>query len=259
MAQVHALDAAETEETTVECDVVVVGTGAGGAVVGRELADRGLAVVFVEEGDFKQRDEFDGGSVKAMRQFHRATFSVGNVAMPIFVGRMVGGSTAINGATCFRTPKWVLDEWCERLGTDAFSEEAMAPSFERVEQVLDVAPPRRSSTPAPSPRSWRAVATGWAGATSPSTATRPTATGRGFCDFGCRREAKRSTQISYLPPAFEEAAPSSSPGPPSARVTIEGGKAVGVEADLRRRASVCASVRGPSSWPAAHSPRLCCS
>ena len=47
------LDAAENEETDIECDVVVVGTGAGGAVVGRELAERGLAVAFVEEGDYK--------------------------------------------------------------------------------------------------------------------------------------------------------------------------------------------------------------
>ncbi len=49
LQQVHsAADWAGDDD--VECDVVVMGTGAGGAVVGRELADRGLAVVFIEEG-----------------------------------------------------------------------------------------------------------------------------------------------------------------------------------------------------------------
>src|SRR5690606_33364741 len=39
--RVHA---ANGHDLAVECDVVVIGTGAGGAVVGRELAEAGLAV-----------------------------------------------------------------------------------------------------------------------------------------------------------------------------------------------------------------------
>ena len=45
---VEATDWDPDEE--IECEVVVVGTGAGGAVVGKELAERGYAVCFVEEG-----------------------------------------------------------------------------------------------------------------------------------------------------------------------------------------------------------------
>lgn len=232
MAQVHPLDAAESDETEIECDVVVVGTGAGGAVVGRELAERGLAVVFVEEGDFKQRDEFDGSSVKALRTFHRATFSVGNVAMPILVGRMVGGSTTINGGTCFRTPKWVLDEWCDRLGTDAFSNEAMAPHFERVERILDVSPtPLKYAGPIASVMARGCDRLGWSHFAIDRNA--PDCDGSGFCDFGCRREAKRSTQISYLPAAFGHGAVLFTEATVR-RVTIEGGRAVGVEADSPR-------------------------
>jgi hypothetical protein len=54
-----------TEEEDVECDVVVIGTGAGGAVVGKELADKGLAVVFVEEGDHYRRNDFSHRSLGA--------------------------------------------------------------------------------------------------------------------------------------------------------------------------------------------------
>ncbi|HEX7604430.1 MAG TPA: FAD-dependent monooxygenase, partial [Polyangiaceae bacterium] len=53
------------QDTDVECDVVVVGTGAGGAVVGTELAKRGLAVVFIEEGGHYRSQDFRGSVVHA--------------------------------------------------------------------------------------------------------------------------------------------------------------------------------------------------
>jgi choline dehydrogenase-like flavoprotein len=236
MSQVQPLDrmpadsgSALAGQVDLECDVVVVGTGAGGAVVGRELAERGYAVVFVEEGELKQRDEFDGGSVRALRQFHRATFSVGNVAMPILVGRMVGGSTTINGGTCFRTPDWVLDRWCENLDTDDFSPAKMVPYFERVERALQVAPtPRKYSGPIADVIARGCDRLGWSHMALLRNA--PDCDGSGFCDFGCRREAKRSTQISYLPGAFERGAVLLTQATVT-RVLLEGGKAVGVEAE----------------------------
>lgn len=232
MSQVQPLDDAPADPTELECDVVVVGTGAGGAVVGRELAERGYAVVFVEEGDFKHRDEFDGSSVRALRQFHRATFSVGNVAMPILVGKMVGGSTTINGGTCFRTPSGVLDDWCERLGTDAFSPAAMAPHFERVERILEVEPtPKKYVGPIADIMARGCDSFGWSHSVIARNA--PDCDGSGFCDFGCRREAKRSTQISYLPTAFERGAMLLT-GATVRRVLLEGAKAVGVEAESKK-------------------------
>src|SRR5262245_51104159 len=127
LQQIHRAD--DWNEGDIECDAVVIGTGAGGAVVGRELAERGHAVVFVEEGEHYRRDAFDGSLLRAHQRFYRAAASVGNVVMPIFIGRLVGGSTAINGGTCFRTPAWILDRWCEQLGTDELSREAMQPHF----------------------------------------------------------------------------------------------------------------------------------
>ena len=59
------------------------------------------------------------------------------------MGRMVGGSTAVNGGTCFRTPSAVLDRWCEEMCTDEFSRDAMRPYFERVEHVLQTQPASR--------------------------------------------------------------------------------------------------------------------
>jgi choline dehydrogenase-like flavoprotein len=199
--QVHRAEA-WPEGEDIECEVVVIGTGAGGAVVGRELAERGFAVVFLEEGEHYRRNAFDGSSVRAHQRFYRPAMSVGNVVMPVFMGRLVGGSTAINGGTCFRTPPWILERWCEDLRTDSFSSSAMEPYFERVERTLGVAPsPRRTIGPIADVMARGCDALGWNHFPIPRNA--PGCDGSGFCDFGCRNEARRGTDLAYLPPALE--------------------------------------------------------
>src|SRR5262249_10130402 len=65
----RAGDAARAE--TLECDVVVVGTGAGGAVVAKELAERGVAVILVEEGEYRTRKDFTKRSISATQMLYR--------------------------------------------------------------------------------------------------------------------------------------------------------------------------------------------
>jgi choline dehydrogenase-like flavoprotein len=229
LRQVHRAE--DWREEEVECEVVVVGTGAGGAVVGRELAERGFAVVFVEEGDHHRRDAFDGSSVRAHQRFYRGAFSVGNIAMPVFMGRLVGGSTAINGGTCFRPPPWVLDRWCEQTGSADFAPEAMRPYLERVEQIIDVQPAdRRVSGPIADIMARGCDALGWSHFAIRRNA--PGCDGSGFCDFGCRTDARRGTNIAYVPPALEKGALLLT-GLRAERVVIEGGRAVGVDAIAR--------------------------
>jgi choline dehydrogenase-like flavoprotein len=227
LRQVHR---AETWEETddVECEVVVIGTGAGGAVVGRELADRGFAVVFVEEGEHHRRDAFTGSSVNAHKRFYRGAISLGNVMMPVLIGRLVGGSTAVNGATCFRTPPWVLDRWCETMRTDDFAPDRMKPYFERVEEIIEVAPaPRSQIGPVADVIARGCDALGWSHFAIRRNA--PGCQSSGFCDFGCRTDARRSTNLSYVPPALERGAMLFT-GARAERVLIENGRATGVEA-----------------------------
>ncbi len=211
----------------VECDVVVVGTGAGGGVVGYELAERGHAVVFVEEGQLHQRHAFDGSSVRALGRFYRPAFSVGNAVIPIFSGRLVGGSTAINGGTAYRTPAWVLDRWCEELGTEEFLASRMAPYFERVEAHLGVGlSARRYVGPIADVFARGCEALGWQHGLLRRNA--PGCEASGFCDFGCRTDARRSTNVAYLPPALERGALLFT-GLKAEQVLQENGRAVGIE------------------------------
>jgi choline dehydrogenase-like flavoprotein len=226
LSQVYRAD--DWKDGDIECDVVVVGTGAGGGVVGRELAERGHAVVFLEEGEHHRRDAFNGRSVDAHRRFYRGAFTVGNAPMPIFMGRLVGGSTAINGGTCFRTPPWVLERWCEELGTDELSPAAMDPYFDRVEQFLEVQPsPREVIGPIADFVARGCDALGWSH--FPVRRNALGCDGKGFCDFGCRTDARRGTNLSYVPAALGRGALLLT-GACADRLLLDGERATGVEA-----------------------------
>jgi choline dehydrogenase-like flavoprotein len=214
----------------IECDAVVVGTGAGGGVVGKYLAERGHAVVYLEEGKLHRRDAFKGHAAESHKRFYRkgGLLAVGNVLMPIFVGRLVGGSTAINTGTCFRTPEWILDRWCEALGNAELSSAALAPHFDRVEQDLQVEPARAEYLGGVA----RVVARGCDALGYrhyPIRRNAPDCDGQGVCDYGCPTGARRSTDISFLPKALMRGAMLYAETRVE-RILVEAGRAVGVEA-----------------------------
>jgi choline dehydrogenase-like flavoprotein len=226
LSQVQRAD--EIADDEIECEVIVVGTGAGGAVVGRELAERGLAVVFLEEGEHHRRDVFDGRAVEAHKRFYRGAFTVGNSPMPIFIGRLMGGSTAINGGTSLRTPDWVLERWADAVGSDDFSPASMRPYFEKVERFLQIGPsPLDIIGPISGFVKRGCDALGWSHQPIPRNA--PGCDGKGFCDFGCRTDARLGTNLSYMPAALGRGALCLT-GARVDQVLLEGGRAVGVEA-----------------------------
>lgn len=219
------------EDLELEVDAVVIGTGAGGAVVGRELAERGHAVVMLEEGAFFDRSQFTGRAFDMQRKMYRnagATFSLGNVGIPIPLGKTVGGSTTINSGTCYRIPRRVLRKWRDELGLSDFTEDMLAGYYERVEQVLRVTEARPEYLGGVA----RVVARGCDAlgyAHRPLRRNAPDCDGKGVCCFGCPTDAKRSTNVSYVPLALRAGAELFYRARAD-RVLIEHGRAVGVEA-----------------------------
>jgi choline dehydrogenase-like flavoprotein/protein-S-isoprenylcysteine O-methyltransferase Ste14 len=219
------------KDDTIEVDVVVVGTGAGGAPVAYELASRGHAVLMLEEGRYFGRHEFVGRASEARTRMFRdggQTLALGNVLMPVWTGVTVGGSTTINSGTCYRTPDRILRRWQRELGLDALTAEAMRPHFERVERILGVA----SAHEAHLGGGARAIAPGLAQLRWKSEAIHrnaPECDGQGRCMFGCPTGAKRSMDVSYVPMALEKGAQLVT----EARVVsvlVESGRAAGVVA-----------------------------
>ena len=219
-------------DLAVECDVVVIGTGAGGAVVGRELAEAGLAVVFVEEGRYFDRSHFTGRGFEMQQKLYRrggSTFSIGNVGIPIPLGQTVGGTTTVNSGTCYRAPDRVLHAWQQKLGLRDLGPEQLGPYFDRVEAVLGVDRAKAELMGG----NGRVIARGCnaLGFTrhGPLKRNAPACDGQGVCCFGCPTDAKRSTNVSYVPLALKAGAELFA-GAKMTRVIIERGRAVGVEA-----------------------------
>jgi len=218
-----------TDGESIECDAVVVGTGAGGAAVAWELAGRGHAVLLVEEGPLFTRADFTGRAVEMMGKLYRnsgATVAVGNTVIPIPVGRGVGGTTLINSGTCFRVPDKTLQEWRDRLGLPEFTPDLLAPFYEVVERELEVAPSPATAIGKPGELIARGCdALGYSH--HPLLRNAPGCDGQGLCCFGCPTDAKRSTNVSFVPGALRRGAQLIT-GLKVDRVLVEGERAVGV-------------------------------
>ena len=221
------------DDLDLECEVVVVGSGAGGAACAYELASRGRAVLLLEEGDLHRRDAFSGRSQPMIQKLYRdrgLTVAIGNASIPVFAGRGVGGTTLVNSGTCYRAPERVFKRWRDDLGLTAYSATSMAPYYERVEAMLRVTRAPFALTGGVG----RVVARGadkLGMSHRPVDRNAPDCDGQGVCCFGCPTGAKRSTDVSYVPAALERGAQLVS----AARVDgieIVAGRARGVTARL---------------------------
>jgi choline dehydrogenase-like flavoprotein len=210
-----------------ECDVVIVGSGAGGAVAAATLAEAGLDVVVLEAGRAFNRDSYPSDPLKAIPALYREgglTIAEGRPPIPVPVGRTVGGTTVVNSGTCFRAPDPVLDGWRERYGLDWAGD--LGPDFAEAEEFLRV-------TPLDPARMGRNGQLAMEGAEAIGASGGPISRNAGSCvqcsscPFGCEIDAKRGMHVSYLPRAVAAGARLRT-GVEVRRVVVEHGRAAGV-------------------------------
>jgi choline dehydrogenase-like flavoprotein len=213
-----------------QADVAVIGSGAAGAVVAARLAERGARVSLFEEGPVVRPEDQDGDLLRAIRTAYRnggALLSIGVPSFPVQVGRCVGGSTTINGGTCFRTPDGVLTNWSRALD-GAITPADMTPYFEQVEGDLGVAEVSPELAFAGERRLVEAAhARGDVAGYVKRNAR--ACQGTGLCPFGCPTGAKQSMDVSYIPRA-ERAGAALQAGTRVDRILVQGGRATGVRA-----------------------------
>ena len=130
-----------TSDLTISCDVLVVGSGPGGAVVAKELAEAGRDVVLIEEGPPFGKKDFDLEAGHAMQKLLReggTRATRGNMFIPTMQANALGGGSLINSAICARAPEWIYDKWNQASGVE-LDAETMAPHFERAAARLEPA------------------------------------------------------------------------------------------------------------------------
>jgi choline dehydrogenase-like flavoprotein len=211
-----------------ECDVVIVGSGAGGAVAAAELAEAGLDVLVLEAGKHYNRDSYPSDHLEAIADLYRdggLTIAEGKPPIPVPVAKVVGGTTVINSGTCFRAPDPVLEDWRQRFGIDwAHDLDADFAEAEEFLHVTQLDPERMGRNGQLAMEG--AAAIGASGA--PIFRNAGNCTQCSSCPFGCRIDAKRGMHVSYLPRAVAAGARVRA-GVEVTRVLVEDGRAIGVE------------------------------
>ena len=125
-----------------ECDVAIIGSGAGAGITAELLSAAGLKLVIVEEGPLKSSRDFKQLESEAYPSLYQEVGArkTADKAINIMQGRCVGGSTTVNWTSSFRTPSATLAYWREHYGLADFTDDALSPWFLRAEQRLSIGP-----------------------------------------------------------------------------------------------------------------------
>jgi choline dehydrogenase-like flavoprotein len=198
--------AAASAPPTLEADVCIVGTGAGGGVAAEILTRAALSVILVEEGPLKSSRDFKMREADAYPQLYQesAARKTADKSINILQGRCVGGSTTVNWTSSFRTPDTTLRFWRERLGLADCAPETLASWFDAMERRLSIAP-----WGVPPNENNALLARGAQKIGIPTGAIRRNVNGCwniGYCGMGCPTNAKQSMLVTTIPAALDRGA-----------------------------------------------------
>ncbi len=241
-----------TKRVKEEADVVVVGSGAGGAVAAHRLARAGKSVVLVEEGSYVKPEEFSTDSWAAMRRLYRDNgmrAMVGSMIIPTMQARVVGGTTVINSAICFRLPPDVQEEWVEKQGLYGLGTGSLDSAFEEIEKELNISPEPDDVLGMNNLLMRRGCERlGWEGEVIRRNSKG--CKGCGVCMSGCVEGAKWSTERVYVP-EFLDSGGRLFTDCRAEKVIVDNGRAAGVsgvfvDPETRRPSEHCFEVRAPA-------------
>jgi choline dehydrogenase-like flavoprotein len=218
-------------DTTVEADVAIIGSGAGGGVIAGRLAERGLKVAVIEMGGYFNEADFNQSELWAYQNLYwrGGPQRTADLNIALMAGSCLGGGTVVNWTNSLRTKDWVRQEWAEHGLTDVATE-AFDAHLDGVWERLKVTDACSDLNRGHQAMKRAAEKLGWSFATIYRNwdAERYDPAQAGYMGFGDQSGAKQSTLKTYLADAasrggevivrcFAE------------RVLVEGGRAAGVE------------------------------
>lgn len=186
-----------------ECDAVVVGSGAGGSVAAALLAARGARVVVLEAGPEAQIRNQREAEMMGAYYLDAALAATEDLSVSLLAGACVGGGTVVNWSTSLALPEPIAEQWSIASGGIDFAGDLRA-HYEAVSQHLALA--RHEQHNANNAVIGRgAAALGWQWAANPRNAGE-CGTGCGYCGFGCCYGAKRDAAATFLSDAVRAGA-----------------------------------------------------
>lgn len=245
------------KDTTLDCDVVVIGSGAGGGIAAGLLSQSGLRVIVLERGGYHDETDYTHLESEAYASMYLdgGLGSTADGGILMLAGSTLGGGTVINYTTSFPTPPAVRTEWDRLAGfDDVFDGEGFVTALASVATRLGLN--RDNGDPSGRDqileKGLRNL--GWHVDEMPRNVSRCTDGDCGYCTMGCRIGAKQSVLSTYLHDA-SQAATRIVVGSHVSSIEIDGGRAVGALArvgdhTLRVRAGAVVVAAGALNTPA---------
>jgi choline dehydrogenase-like flavoprotein len=238
-------------DTTLEADVVIVGSGAGGSLIASRLAKAGANVVVLEAGHYRNEADFLQLEIPAFQElfWRGGPTPTADLNIGLQAGACVGGGTIVNYTNCLKTKPWIREEWASEHGLSDLTTEAFDRHLDTVWQELRVTGDCSELNRTQQAMQRGAEALGWSFKTITRNwnAERHDAASAGYLGFGDSSGAKMTALHTYLHDAAAHGA-RVLPNCFAERVFVEGGRAAGVRArwtseGLDRSATV--TVRAP--------------
>lgn len=249
---------AVSSDTELSCDVVVVGSGAGGGTAAAVLAGAGLDVVLLETGRYYTEEDFDGAELSGFERLYLNAGGMSTVdgSMGLLAGQALGGTTLVNYTYSFRTPDKLREEWAHEHGLPALT----TPDFD---ESLDSVWDRIGVNAEHSVPSRRDVAIresldklGWEWEVMQRNVRGCTEEVCRLCHYGCQLGAKQSTLKTWIQDAHD-AGTRILVETRAERVLIDRGRAAGVEARTAAGHKVTVKARAVvSACGTLHTPVL---
>ena len=187
-------------DTTLDCDVVVVGSGAGGGVAAAVLAQAGLDVIVVEAGGYHAEDSFDGAELRAVQNLYLngGGIATHDQSVGLIAGATLGGGTVVNYTTSFRTPDHVREEWASH-GADGFLGAGYDAALDGVCERIGVSSEESSPSRRDDLMHRGLDELGWHSDLMPRNTRGCKQDERcGYCGYGCPYGAKQSGLVTWL-------------------------------------------------------------
>lgn len=192
-----------SDDLTLETDIAIIGSGAGGATSAELLSAAGYRVLLIEEGPLKTSSDFNMLEHQAYASLYQE--GIGRMskdgAITILQGRAVGGTTLINWTSSFRTPEPTLQHWASEHAVIGHGADDLAPWFEHMEQRLGITPwqlPPNANNDvlrrgcAALRLDWKVIPRNVRGCWN-----------LGYCGMGCPVNAKQSMLVTSIPATLE--------------------------------------------------------
>jgi len=251
-------------DTVLDCDVVVVGSGAGGGTVAGLLAEAGKSVVVLEKGENPAAEKFTQVEGDMLNAFYldAGLLMTQSGSLPILAGSGLGGGTVINYTTSFPLPAPQREEWARLSGLGLFTSARFEESFRRVAERVGVTTDYSDPATRDQLLEKGCRALGWHVDVIPRNVGARCKQGAecGYCGYGCRHGGKNSTAATYLADAAR-AGTRMVVRCQADRILTQGGRVTGVAARVRRADGTYASLvvragRVVAACGSVHTPAL---